>query len=66
MSLFRGMLHIGKSISFCKFILLSLLTKCLRGPDLPAGRSLETLLRKYGGFVYNSVDIQPKLKTLLT
>jgi len=33
MSLFRDMLHIAKSISFCKFILFSLLTKCLRGPD---------------------------------
>jgi len=31
MSLFRGMLHIVKSISFCKFILFSFLTKCPRG-----------------------------------
>jgi len=39
MSLFQGMLHIAKFVSFCKFILFALLTKCRRGPDEMASRA---------------------------
>jgi len=39
MSLFRGMLHIAISISFCKLILFPLLTTCLCGQDKMASRA---------------------------